>query len=426
MTFSLSPRYESIRKLVVPMLALLLAFTLFSLYTVLMKKAIKDGAPPLLLALLREIIATSVLLPSAYLSERRKAVDQQRFWVDSSDTGSFIMLGAAMIYGVQLLSALALEHLSANTYALLAPTVPVVCLLVAVAMRVEPLDIKTVGAWLKIGSVIVTVTGATYIAVRAYVTHPTTEKGNILVGLALLMTNKVSVATYPVLEKRLMKKYSPLTIVAWGYTYGAFLTALAAIPGATSSLTTGAWKLSTSGWIAILYSSLVSSAFNYSLMAWVNSHSSPVVVMAFYPWQSIATPILAYIILGTPIEADDAMGGIIIILGLGLLMVARYRESKHGQSKGGNHIELQENDEKVPGKDIVSPTIANAAGGDIELVMAAEADRTSAWNEAVADNTIPSTNTHPSSQTTTSVPLPTNPNSTLSSTTGKVEEEEWK
>ena len=427
------PSFAQFQQVVLPMLALLLAFTLFSLYTVLMKKAIKDGAPPLLLALLREIIATSVLLPTAYLNHRRNtSTIKRQFWIDPSDRGSFVLLGATMIYGVQLLSALALEHLSANTYALLAPTVPVFCLMVAAFMRVEQFDIKTMGTWLKIGSIIITVSGAAYIAFRAYITHPMTEKGNVLLGLGLLLSNKISVATYPVLEKRLMSKYSPLTIVAWGYTYGACLTALAAIPAASSAVNTGGWKLAASGWLAIIYSSLISSAFNYSLMAWVNSHTSPVVVMAWYPWQSICTPILAYLILGTPMEADDALGGVIIIIGLSLLMAARYKENKQNQTKGGNHIELKDNEESNNSTEsnIHSPTIAKAAGGDIELVMAAEAIRTvsdiphnnNAWNEATPD--------HPPTpiQNTNSEASSTNPgkSNTTSSVSTNDETMEWK
>jgi drug/metabolite transporter (DMT)-like permease len=354
MALSIAP--NSPLGLTLSILALLLAFTLFSLYTVLMKKAISDGTSPLLLAFLREIIATSVLLPWAYLREKRRPAQERRFWPAPEDKGAFIALGFAMIYGVQLLSALSLEHLSANTYALLAPTVPVFCLVFAIALREEPLNLRTSASWMKVGSILVTVAGAFYIAVVAYANHPSSSKGNVIVGLALLLGNKFCVGLYPVLEKRLMKRYTPSTIVAWGYANGAGLVLLATLPSAASFNL----NIATSGWIAIFYSSLVSSAFNYALMAWVNSRTSPALVMSFYPWQSIATPFLAWVIMGVPLHPEDAAGGAIIVLGLALLVYARYREGKAGAGGTGKHAELKDAHAEAG---IIAGQIAGATGG---------------------------------------------------------------
>jgi hypothetical protein len=145
-----------------------------------MKAAINEGASPLVLAFLRELLATSVLLPAAYVSQRLKvskvaaelskrvtvlahvpdtllvkaklspivakhaasaagshresqiasetppSIEQVaapvriKFWPDAEDMGLFVALGAMMIYGVQLLSALALKHVTPLNYALLA------------------------------------------------------------------------------------------------------------------------------------------------------------------------------------------------------------------------------------------------------------------------------------------------------------------
>jgi len=45
------------------------------------------------------------------------------------------------------------------------------------------------------------------------------------------------------------------------------------------------WEIPPAGVGAILYAGLLSSALNYSMMAWVNKRTSPVLVMAFYPLQ---------------------------------------------------------------------------------------------------------------------------------------------
>lgn len=251
-----------------PVAGLCLCFVIFSLYTVLMKKAISEGSSPVFLALLREVIAVSVLLPVAYVSERRKPSSERRFWPSLASMSEFVALGAVMIYGVQLLSAMALEHISATTYAVFAPTVPVVTLAIALVTKYEPFNRHDRLSWMKIASVCITAGGALFVAIYAAINaKPATTSADgkfrsPLLGLFFLCCNKLSVSTYPVMEKRLLKTYPPLVIVAWGYAFGAILTLMATIPLTDNPST---FYLPASGWLAIAYSALLSSAFNYSL-----------------------------------------------------------------------------------------------------------------------------------------------------------------
>jgi drug/metabolite transporter (DMT)-like permease len=318
------PQLRSIIGFALPFLGLLLAFTLFSLYTVLMKSALNEGTSPLVLALLRELLAVGVLMPCAYMNELRHTGTTLGFWPEESDFKSFLFLGLAMIWGVQLLSALSLEHLSANTYALLAPSVPVLTAAISIATGYEYFNRKSKTSWLKIGAVFIAVLGALWIAVGAYINSTAKDKGNTVLGLILLACNKVCVATYPVMEKRLMKKYRAFTIVAWGYFSGALLVFMSVIPCtlADSKL----WHIGPAGWRSICFSAFVTSAFNYALMAEINKVTSPLTVMSAYPWQSICTPLLSFLILNAPLSSSDGLGGFIICLGLFALAFARYKE----------------------------------------------------------------------------------------------------
>ena len=91
---------------VLPILVLLLCFAIFSGYTVLTKIALLSGSNPLVLAFLRELVATSVLLPAMVFIERKKPIDQKQYFPSIEDSGNFMVLGAVMVYGVQLISAL--------------------------------------------------------------------------------------------------------------------------------------------------------------------------------------------------------------------------------------------------------------------------------------------------------------------------------
>ena len=366
---NLSPLAVQALRFALPFFGLLLAYTLFSLYTVLTKLALNEGTSPLVLAFLREVLATAVLLPLAFANEWRQGTPE-RFWPSEADRPAFVALGLAMIWCVQLLSALSLEHLSANTYALLAPTVPVICCFAAIVTGYEAFNTASVASWAKVGAIVITVTGATIIAVGAYVNSPGRDKGNVVLGLLLLLTNKIGIGIYPIMEKRLMKRYRPFTIVAWGYASGAALVLLSIIPCATS---TSLWHIGPAGWTSICFSAFITSAFNYSLMAQINKITSPVLVMSFYPWQSICTPLLSMAILGAPLASSDAGGGFVICVGLLALAYARWREG--GGAVGAHSLHAPLVEEGAAGGVGGGGDRGGEAGGkDAAVVVAAPAD----------------------------------------------------
>jgi hypothetical protein len=144
------------------------------------------------------------------------------------------------------------------------------------------------------------------------------------------------------MEKRLMKKYRAFTIVAWGYFSGALLVFMSVIPCtlADSKL----WHIGPAGWRSICFSAFVTSAFNYALMAEINKVTSPLTVMSAYPWQSICTPLLSFLILNAPLSSSDGLGGFIICLGLFALAFARYKEQIEVKESS-----LHEKLEEIPG-----------------------------------------------------------------------------
>ena len=258
---------------------------IFSGYTVLMKGAISHGSNPLVLGLLRECLALCVLLPYAYLRELGRG-DGGKFWVAKDDVGSFMILGLLMIWCVQLLSALSLNFISASQYALFSPSVPVFCLLVSWLGGTEVFHRRLASSWLKTLAIVVTLGGAVFIAAMNY-----SPKGNAkspLIGFAYLLVNKMAVGAYPVFQKTLLAKYPSHVVVAWGYAAGALLTLMSAATCATDA---EAWAVAPSGWAAVVYSALLSSALNYLLMAWVNKSVSPLFVMGTFGLAAALAPL---------------------------------------------------------------------------------------------------------------------------------------
>ena len=372
--------------------AMVVVMLVFSGYTVLMRGAISHGSNPLVLGLLREVLALCLLLPYAYLRERGRPAPN--FWPRPADLGNFFILGLLMIWCVQLLSALALQFITAGQYSLFAPSVPVFCLLSAWSMGQETID-RSRASQLKLASVAITMVGAIIIAVTAYASSAGAAK-NPMVGFVYLFVNKFAVGAYPVQQRVLLATYPIHTVVAWGYAAGALLTLMSAATCATDA---AAWTVSGSGWAAIVYSAFLSSAANYLAMAWVNKRVSPLFVMALcvhfsarpydplrhplpharpssspplppcsYPLQMVLTPLLALFTLGEPLHPQDAAGGFFILVGLVVLMRAKMEESK------AQHVELIEEPTNGAAASAVGGAAAVIEVGDVEATPAGEAE----------------------------------------------------
>lgn len=260
-----------------PVLTLTFCFTIFSAYTVVVKIALSDNTSPLVLAFLREVIALGILMPYSWITVARRPVAERKFWIEQEDAIFIIFLGLTMGFGVQVLSALALKNISALNYALLAPSVPPMNLSISIFTGYEYFSRHSRNSWLKVSGIIISVIGSIAVALTASA-EASKSGGNVILGNILLFGNKICIAIYPIIEKRLLKKgYDPVAIVAWGYLAGSSLTLLSIIPAIVLDCGGGAsFNISFSGWIAVLYASILTSALNYSLMVSmeVNFHCS--------------------------------------------------------------------------------------------------------------------------------------------------------
>ena len=186
-------------------------FVAFSLYTILTKIALTGGTSPIVLALCREIIAASILLPYGYgitTRDNRRAASSRPpgkvlpFLPRYEDHGSFIVLGVVMVFGVQVLSALALRHVTPLNYSLLAPTVPPMNLLFSLLLGYESFSRTSKTSWMKIAGIVVAAAGGVTTAMTA-TSHAAPPGANVLLGNLLLLGNKVCIGLYPILEKHM-------------------------------------------------------------------------------------------------------------------------------------------------------------------------------------------------------------------------------
>ena len=102
-------RWQSFKKVAIPVTLLIIVNTIFSGYVVLTAQALKGSANAVVFAFLRDVGASAILMPACYFTSRT-------FWPKSEHWGQFILLGGLGVWGAQLLSSLAIKNLTALNY----------------------------------------------------------------------------------------------------------------------------------------------------------------------------------------------------------------------------------------------------------------------------------------------------------------------
>jgi drug/metabolite transporter (DMT)-like permease len=205
------------------------------------------------------------------------------------------------------------SQLPALTCSIFQPTVPVVAMIVSALCGVEVITRY------KLVSVLLCVVGAivvVYFSENPHSAETKEESTSKALGVAAILLNVSSAASYFVAQKKMLEFYSPLLITAATYAMASFFTLLAAC--ASSGADWNAWSLRGDyvAWTYAGYGMCLATAFNYSVLAWINKHTSPTTVTTSATLQPIATVCLSWGILAIPITAVQAIGGCCIGLGL--------------------------------------------------------------------------------------------------------------
>ena len=294
-----------------PVLVLVLVNVIFSAYTTVAGAAFKSGASPVVFAFLRDAVACCCFLPTLVWWSRNSAAGAS-VWPRREHWPHFLGLAFLGVWGSQLMSALAISNLSPAIYGLLKPTVPALTAAIAIALGMQPFSVRERASQLKVVGIAAAVGGGVLIVLASGEDH---EAKNMPLGAAYMLCQVTAASSYPILQKHMLKAhgYAPLVLAAWAYLLGTGMIGTSVLVAAADA---AAWQLSGAALGGILFAGVLSSFVNYAAMAWVNSVTSPVLVMASYPLQSFLSPLFAAIFLDESIGAVDYVGGVIIVLGL--------------------------------------------------------------------------------------------------------------
>ncbi|MEW6336800.1 MAG: DMT family transporter [Acidobacteriota bacterium] len=278
-------------------LALLFVQVTFGAFPVV-GKAVLLHLPPLALAGLRVLVSTPLLLALAWRFERVRPA--RRDWPELA------LLGVLGVFLNQVLFILGLQLTSATNAAILMPSIPVFTAAAAAAFGVQRL-----GPW-TVGGIVLACAGA--LTVLDPGRWSTT--GPAFWGDLLILGNCLAYAIYLVLQRPVLRRLPPLTVVAWAFLFGGAATVLVSAP---ALLGTSVSNLPPTAWIGLTYIVLVPTAVNYALNSWALRRSSPALVAAYTCLQPVAAAALAILLLGEGLNVRQVVGFVLIASGLALV-----------------------------------------------------------------------------------------------------------
>src|SRR5467141_1255749 len=216
------------------------------------------------LASFRVVLAGAVMLPFYMFCSRlpafAEAAESRRRKLTLGDLWTFLYMGFFGVVMNQVCFTVGLRYTSVSHAAVIVGMGPIYTLLLAVLLKLET------ATWRKAIGMVIALAG---IAVLASENGISAHSPSVL-GDAITMTGSIGFAMYVVIGKRLAGRYDPLTMTAFSHYAGALIVLPVAIYRAAILGSLGQWRdIAWTGWAAMLYMAVFSSAVAYVFYFWL-------------------------------------------------------------------------------------------------------------------------------------------------------------
>jgi drug/metabolite transporter (DMT)-like permease len=267
--------------------------------------------PVLTLASLRVVLAGIVMIPT-YLfcsrlpafaeaaSARGKGFTLRDFW-------TFLYLGFFGVTVNQMCFTIGLRYTSVSHASVIVGMGPIYTLVLAALLRLET------ATWRKAVGMAIALAGILVMASEQGLSAHSPS----LLGDVIVMTGSIGFAMYVVLGKRVAGKYDTLTMTAFNHFAGALLILPLAVQQVRMLSSEDKWRaILWTGWTAMLYMAIFSSAMAYVFYFWLLRYLEASQLSAFSYLLPILATILGILWLGEKGSWSQIVGGALALGGL--------------------------------------------------------------------------------------------------------------
>ncbi|XP_050292499.1 WAT1-related protein At5g64700-like [Quercus robur] len=339
-----------------PFLIVILIQAIYCGMFLLSKAALDGGMNNFVFVFYRQAAATIFLAPLAVFFERKKALPLSLV--------TFCKIFLLSLFGIVLsldIYGIAIVYTSATLAAAITNCLPVITFFLAVLLRMEVLELRTIAGVAKLAGILFCIAGAATLAfykgphlkflgqhhlfghpkLEDHLVHLPSNKAWIK-GCFLFLISSTFWGLWLVLQAPVMKSYPPKLLFT---TLQCFLSSIQSFAIAIAfERDPYQWKL---GWnvrlLAVAYCGIVVTGLTYYLQAWVIEKKGPVFLAMSTPLALIMTMFSSAILLGEIISLGSLLGGLLLVGGLYSVLWGKSREQK---VNGGSSLTVEEGDKE--------------------------------------------------------------------------------
>lgn len=288
--------------------------TLVAAGTFLVAKDVAQRLPPLQVGWLRIVLGTAIMLPIYIAVKRaRKLRTPTR-----GDIPRLIVLGMFGIVANQLLFICGMRLTTPINGALLYAFTPAMVLLAAALFLGERLTVrKVVGILVALVGVLLVLSGGDGGLTQRLFALTHWNQGDILILIAV-----VTWALYTLLGKALLKRYDPLTIVAWAFGVACVMMLLAT-PWMMAGFDPA--TLTLPAMLDVLYLAGMTSVIAFTLWYFALQRLEAGQVAVFANLPPPTTALLTWLVFGTLPGWTVVVGGLLVLCGVSVVQFSRQR-----------------------------------------------------------------------------------------------------
>eukprot|EP00656_Telonema_subtile_P033863 TRINITY_DN3789_c0_g1_i5.p1 TRINITY_DN3789_c0_g1~~TRINITY_DN3789_c0_g1_i5.p1 ORF type:complete len:361 (+),score=75.31 TRINITY_DN3789_c0_g1_i5:146-1228(+) len=285
------------------------AFT-FSGMNVMVQQALPSSSigASVVFAFLRDVTASPVLTAAMLFTGqyvRPKSNDLVKL---------LVFMGAIGMSGTQTFFVLGLNDVGSDIAAVYSCMGPSVMFVLSIGLRLDKFS------WLKMLGALF---GGASIAVMSELWDISFSQQNELLGHVFLFSS-VLFAQFFIVVQKYVHGYPPLMMTTVAY-WAAVCTI--SIPAVIVTIThdgpDGIWPTSAFQWGTVVYSGVVSSAFNYYLIVFAIRQLSPLVVTIYGVFQPLITILLNYVFVGKDLSMWVGVGFVLSVLSVLLIVYSQ-------------------------------------------------------------------------------------------------------